>query len=280
MSATQPPLVGTAELYRLLQQPIKPVLLDVRWSLANGGDHAEFMAGHLLDAQFVDLDLDLAAPAGAGGRHPLPDPEHFAQTMRRLGLSRSSTVVCYDAGPATAAARAWWLLRYFGHAEVRVLDGGYRAWLSEAYPVSTTEIAPPAGDFSVAEGLVEILDANEVLDFAATNLLIDARETQRYLGLVEPVDPVAGHIPGAVNMPTTDNNLPDGRFRPAAELAQRFAEAGAQPDRSIGVYCGSGITAAHEILALEIAGRSGALYAGSWSHWITDPSRPVATGSP
>jgi len=257
----------------------RPVLLDVRWALATGPDRASYRAGHIPGARFCDLDAELAGPPGAGGRHPLPSAERFTAAMRGHGVGAATPVVCYDAGPGLSAARAWWLLRYFGHPDVRVLNGGYAAWTAAGLPVETGEpAAPDPGDFTAVPGGAATLDADDVPGFVASGgLLLDARDTERYLGRTEPVDPVAGHIPGAVSAPAGENVADGGRFRDAAALRARFAGLGAAPDRQVAVYCGSGVTAAHEVLALEEAGLSAALYPGSWSHWITDPARPVAT---
>jgi thiosulfate/3-mercaptopyruvate sulfurtransferase len=202
--------------------------------------------------------------------------------MRRLGVRDGDLVVVYDDADSTAAARAWWLLRYFGHPLVRVLDGGFRAWAAGGRPVasgdSPGEAAAETGDFTARPGQEELLDADGAAVLAASGVLLDARAAERYRGEVEPVDPVAGHIPGALSAPTAENVRPDGTFRQPAELAARFAALGATAGRPVAAYCGSGVTAAHEVLALTLAGIPAALYAGSWSEWITDPARPVATG--
>jgi thiosulfate/3-mercaptopyruvate sulfurtransferase len=255
-----------------------PVLLDVRWDLTGGARRDEFEREHIPGAHFVDLDRDLAGPAGAGGRHPLPAPAAFEAAMRGAGVSGEDPVVVYDSGPATAAARAWWLLRYFGHPDVAVLDGGLAAWTAaglatESGPGPTRE----AGNFVVRPGRMAVLDAEGAARLARTGVLLDARAPERYRGETEPIDPVAGHIPGAHNRPTTDN-LVDGRFRTRDELREAFARVGVKPGVAVGAYCGSGLTAAHEVLALELAGHAAALYPGSWSEWITEPQRPVATG--
>jgi thiosulfate/3-mercaptopyruvate sulfurtransferase len=179
-----------------------------------------------------------------------------------------------------AAARGWWTLRYFGHPDVRVLDGGYRAWTEAGLPVTTDRPAPAPGDFTAEPGHMPVLDAAGAQATARDGLLLDARAGERYRGETEPVDPVAGHIPGAVSAPTAGNANPDGTFRDPAELAARFTAlgAGTRPAVPVGAYCGSGVTAAHEVLALALAGIPAALYVGSWSDWITDPTRPIATG--
>jgi thiosulfate/3-mercaptopyruvate sulfurtransferase len=255
-------------------------LLDVRWRLGGPPGRELYEAGHIPGAAFVDLDRDLAAAPGAGGRHPLPAAVDFEAAMRRAGVRNDRPVVVYDDADSTAAARAWWLLRYFGHSSVRVLDGGFRAWTADGLPVE-----PPSplyrgaiGDFTARPGHLGLLDADGAAALARTGLLLDARAGERYRGEAEPVDRVAGHIPGAVSAPTSENVNQDGTFRPAAALAARFAARGATQDRPVAAYCGSGVTAAHEVLALTLAGIPADLYLGSWSNWITDPGRPVATG--
>jgi thiosulfate/3-mercaptopyruvate sulfurtransferase len=183
--------------------------------------------------------------------------------------------VVYDDWEARAAGRAWWLLRYFGHPDVRVLDGGWAAWRAAGQPVSAVAVLPPGGDFVATPGGMPVVEAADVL---AAGILIDARAPERFRGDVEPVDPVAGHIPGAVNVPTTANLDAGGLFRAPDELASTYAAVGAVPGADVAVYCGSGVTAAHDVLALELAGVRAKLYPGSWSGWITDPSRPVARG--
>jgi thiosulfate/3-mercaptopyruvate sulfurtransferase len=277
------PLISPGELAGVLAGARPPVLLDIRWSLTGPPGVAAYRAGHLPGAVFVDLDADLAAPPGPGGRHPLPDPERFAAAMRRAGVSAGRLVVVYDEADATAAARGWWLLRYFGHEAVRVLDGGYRAWAAAGGQIVTgDQDAPGPGDFTARPGHLPLLDADGAARLASEGVLLDARAAERYRGEVEPVDPVAGHIPGAVSAPTTGNLAPDGRLLPPAGLRARFARLGASASAGeagkVGAYCGSGVTAAHEVLALAVGGIPAALYVGSWSDWITQPGRPVATG--
>ncbi|MGH3294804.1 MAG: sulfurtransferase [Trebonia sp.] len=255
-------------------------LLDVRWRLGGPPGRELYDAGHVPGAAFVDLDRDLAAPPGAGGRHPMPATADFERAMRVAGVSDSGLVVAYDEADSTAAARAWWLLRYFGHQSVRVLDGGFRAWTAAGHPVEPSRPADrgPDGDFTARPGHLGLLDADAAASIARSGVLLDARAGERYRGEAEHVDPVAGHIPGAVSAPTAENVNPDGTFRSPADLAARFAALGAAGDRPVAAYCGSGVTAAHEVLALTLAGLPAALYVGSWSNWITDPARPVATG--
>jgi thiosulfate/3-mercaptopyruvate sulfurtransferase len=256
------------------------VLLDTRWRLAGPPAIDDYRAGHLPGAVFVDLDADLAAPPGARGRHPIPNAADFEQAMRRCGVSRGSAVVVYDESDATASARAWWLLRYFGHDDVAVLDGGYRAWVAAGLAVTTDVPDPAPGDFVATPGGMPVLDAEGAAGLARHGVLLDARAAARYRGEVEPIDPVAGHVPGAVSAPTSENVTTDGRLLPPDVLRARFAALGADGSRPVGAYCGSGVTAAQEVLALAVAGVDAALYAGSWSEWVTDPARPVATGDP
>lgn len=269
------PLVTAADL---LDADPRPVLIDVTWNLAGPPGRETYAAGHLPGAHFVDLDTELAGPPGRDGRHPLPSANLVEAALRRAGAGAGAAVVVYDAANSTAAARAWWIFRYFGVNDVQVLDGGLAAWRAAGGEVTT--VVPPAGDgdFTATPGGMPVLTADQAAARAASGLLLDARAPERYAGETEPIDPVAGHIPGAVNAPTVANVDADGRFLPAAVLRERFARLGAEPDTEVGVYCGSGVTAAHQALALEIAGLTADLYVGSWSEWITDPSRPVATG--
>jgi len=253
-------------------------VLDVRWRLGGPPGRELYAAGHIPGAAFVDLDRDLAAPPGEGGRHPMPAAADFAAAMRRAGVSDDRPVVVYDDADSTAAARAWWLLRYFGHQSVRVLDGGFRAWTAAGYPSESPVYHGAIGDFTARPGHLGLLDADGAAAAARAGLLLDARAGERYRGEAEHVDPVAGHIPGAVSAPTSENVNPDGTFKPVADLAARFQALGANGDREVAAYCGSGVTAAHEVLALTLAGIPADLYVGSWSNWITDPTRPIATG--
>jgi thiosulfate/3-mercaptopyruvate sulfurtransferase len=272
------PLVTAGQLGRELAGPAAPTVLDCRWQLAGGADRAGYARGHLPGAVFVDLDRDLAAPPGAGGRHPLPDPEAFQAAMRRAGVRDDQPVVAYDQGEPGGAARAWWLLGWFGHPDARVLDGGLPAWVAAGLPLATEVPNPdPGGDFMARPGGRRILDAAGAAHLAATGTLLDARAPARYQGLVEPVDPVAGHIPGARNLPMAELLGDHGLVQPDI-LRRRLDAHGARPGTPVGAYCGSGVVAAHLVLALEVAGLPTALYPGSWSEWVADPSRPVATG--
>ncbi|MEU2240226.1 sulfurtransferase [Streptomyces sp. NPDC018338] len=269
------PIISASELQSESAGARPPVLLDVRWTLAGPPGRPAYEAGHLPGAVYVDLDADLAGPPGSGGRHPLPDVAAFGAAMRRAGVSAGRPVVAYDGGLGWGAARAWWLLRWTGHPDVRVLDGGLAAWTGE---LSEKTPEPEPGDFRPEPGALGLLDADGAAELARAGLLLDARAAERYRGDVEPIDRVGGHIPGAVSAPTTENVDADGRFLGADALRDRFTALGAAGDTPVAVYCGSGVSGAHEVLALEIAGIPAALYAGSWSEWSGDPARPVATG--
>ncbi|MBA0051997.1 sulfurtransferase [Streptomyces sp. AJS327] len=271
-------LISVTELVRDMASADPPSLLDVRWELGGPPGRPAYERGHLPGAVYVDLDTELSGPTGPGtGRHPLPDLEVFGAAMRRAGVSADRPVVVHDGGRGWAAARAWWLLRWTGHRDVRVLDGGLAAWTG---PLSAGSESVPEGDFRpVADaGPLRLLDAEGAAALARDGLLLDARAAERYRGEVEPVDPVGGHIPGAVSAPTTGNLTASGTLRPTGELTERFAALGVRPGVAVGVYCGSGVSAAQEVLALAETGVDAALYAGSWSEWTADPERPVATG--
>ncbi len=263
-----------------LAGPRPPVLLDVRWRLVGPPGLADYRAGHVPGAVFVDLDTDLAGPPGPGGRHPMPAAAAFQAAMRRAGVRDAHPVVAYgDADPA-AASRAWWMLRYFGHEQVAVLDGGYPGWLETGGRAESGDVLPAVpGDFTARPGQMPALDADGAAALARTGVLLDARAIERYRGESEPVDPVAGHIPGALSAPSAGNVDSRGRFLAPTQLRARFAVAGARRHGGpVGAYCGSGITAAQQVLALALAGIPAALYVGSWSDWIADPARPVASG--
>ncbi|SDZ27892.1 thiosulfate/3-mercaptopyruvate sulfurtransferase [Asanoa ishikariensis] len=254
-------------------------VLDARWRLAGRPGREDYVEGHIPGAVFIDLDTELAGEPGPNGRHPLPDPARLQEQLRAKGVRNDKPVVVYDAGDGQAAARAWWILRWAGHRDTRVLDGGIAAWTKQGHPVTTEEPNTTEGDIEVKPGSMPSLTADEAAATANAGTLIDARVAPRFRGEVEPIDPVAGHIPGAVNRPTTENAGDDGRLRTAEEIRDGFAKAGVQDGVPVGAYCGSGVTAAHTVLALHRAGRTdAALYVGSWSDWVTDPNRPVATG--
>lgn len=275
-----PVTLGAAELHAALASDEPPLVLDVRWALGAPDGRAHHRAGHVPTAVYVDLDTELAAPpSAAAGRHPLPDPADLQAAARRWGLRDGQPVVAYDDAGGLAAARAWWLLRWAGVARVQLLDGALAAWRSAGLPLHTGDPAPrPRGDVRLSPGHLPTLTADEAADVARAGLLLDARAAERYRGEREPVDPRAGHVPGAVCAPTTDNLDASGAFRPAATLTERFAALGVPRATTVGVYCGSGVTAAHQIAALAVAGFPAALYPGSWSAWSADPERPAATG--
>jgi thiosulfate/3-mercaptopyruvate sulfurtransferase len=270
-------VLTTAE--HLLADPRGAVLLDVRWALGSESGRDDHLAGHLPGAVFVDLDTELAGPASpAEGRHPLPSLQALQSAARRWGVSDDSRVVVYDATGGLAAARAWWLLRWGGFADVSILDGGLAAWTAAGGQLETGEVVPEPGNVTLTGGGMPVLTADEAAALAeGDGVLLDARAGERYRGEVEPVDPRAGHVPGAVSAPTTDNLGADGRFRAAAVLRERFTALGVQPGTTVGVHCGSGVTSTHEVAALAEAGIEAALWPGSWSQWSADPARPVAT---
>lgn len=271
-----PPVVDAA----WLREHPDVVLADVRWSpsastRAGADGRAAYRAGHPPGAVFVDLDRDLAAPATPeGGRHPLPSPEDFAATMSRLGIGDDDVVVAYDSDVGAIAARLVWMLRATGHAAA-LLDGGLAAWDG---PLTTGDEERPPATFTPEPWPVERLADADHLARATDDrglLVIDARSGERYRGETEPIDARAGHVPGAVNLPFAGNVRGD-RFRDAGELRERYAAAADADD--VIVYCGSGVTACHDLLALELVGIDARLYPGSWSAWSSDPGRPVATG--
>lgn len=264
----------------------RPVVLDVRWRLGGPPGRADHAAGHLPGAVYLDTDTELAGPPGRAGRHPLPEPAALQDVLRRAGVRRTGPpVVAYDEDNGAVAARAWWLLRWAGLPadRVAVLDGGYRGWVARGLPVTAEPPRPVPGDVVVHPGGMPVLDADAAAALARTGVLLDARAPARYRGETEPVDPRAGHVPGAVNTPATGNVDDGGRWLAPAALAARFTTAGVGPRTAVGAYCGSGINAAALVLALERAGlcpadRPAALYVGSWSNWSADPQRPAATG--
>ncbi|UWX96244.1 sulfurtransferase [Arthrobacter zhaoxinii] len=273
-------LISAAQLHERLRSPRPPVLLDVRWTLGAADGREKYLRGHLPGAVYVEMDTELSAPAvPAEGRHPLPDPAAFAEAARGWGLNDGDTVVVYDDAAGTSAARAWWLLRHAGEKDVFLLDGGLAAWREAGLPLENGPVSPEPGTAHLSWGHMPVVGLPEVCRVAAEGTLLDARAPERYRGETEPVDPRAGHIPGAVNRPSTDNLAADGTFRSPAELRASFEALGARPDRPVAAYCGSGIFAAHEVAALAHAGMSAALYPGSWSQWSSTPGTPAAVGA-
>lgn len=279
-------LVTAEELAALLRAPgdtprgPRPVVLDVRWALGRTDGAEQHRAGHVPGAVYVDLETELAAPpTPQDGRHPLPGIPALEAAARRWGVRAGSPVVAYDAVGGMSAARAWWLLRWAGLVDVRLLDGGLDAWVAAGGELEHGDVVPEPGDVVLTGGHLPTLTADEAAGLARTGVLLDARAGERYRGEVEPVDPRAGHVPSAVSAPTAGNLGADGRFLDARTLRERFTALGVVPGSGgVGVYCGSGVTAAHEVAALASVGVVAQLYPGSWSQWSSDPARPVATG--
>jgi thiosulfate/3-mercaptopyruvate sulfurtransferase len=277
--AVRTTLVSTHDLARHLGEWR---VFDCRHDLAQpDAGEAQYREAHIPGALFAHLERDLSAPrSGRNGRHPLPDAQSFAETLGRWGLKTSDQVVCYDAGPGAMAARLWWMLRWVGHDAVAVLDGGLAKWLEEKRPVSAElpSVAPSRYAMKLRPQMavtVEVLAAN-----LGHGLLLDARAPGRYRGEQEPIDPEAGRIPGAANRFSMENLTPQGTHKPPAELRREFERvlAGRKPEEVVN-YCGSGVAACHNLLAMEAAGlKGGKLYAGSWSEWIADRFRPREKG--
>lgn len=276
------PLISARELIADLESDAPPLVLDVRWVLGAADPRGDHDAAHIPGSRYVDLEVELSGPGDpAAGRHPLPDPDVFATTATGWGVGPETAVVAYDDNGAMAAARLWWLLRWIGHEAVRLLDGGLGAWRAAG-----GEVASGADEAAVASatplvaraGSMPTVTADEIAS-GGVGVLVDARAPERFRGEVEPVDPVAGHIPGARSVPTAGNLAADGTFRPPTELRARFVEAGVVEGQPVVAYCGSGVTAAHELVALEVAGLAGraALYPPSWSGWVADTEHPVET---
>jgi len=258
------------------------IVVDCRWYLDGKEARHVYEGGHIPDALFVDVDEELAGPVredGRGGRHPLPDLDAFAATLSRLGVRPESMVVAYDDRSGAIAARMWWMLRYVGHSGGRVLDGGIDAWKAAGQPLATKPHTPDTAPLLTLTPHPEmVVKAAEVAARPASCCLIDARAPERYAGEHEPIDPRAGHIPGAQSLPWAGNLTEDGLFADRSALEARYAQATTAED--VVAYCGSGVTACHDLLALALIGRDDArLYVGSWSDWSSDPNRPVATGS-
>jgi thiosulfate/3-mercaptopyruvate sulfurtransferase len=279
-----PPLVSCEWLARHLVHPDLRVA-DVRWSLVDKDKgYREYREAHIPGAVFLDVDTDLAAPRGNGpGRHPLPAPESFAAAMSRAGIGPRTHVVAYDFGDGSTAARLWWLLRYFGHEQVSLLDGGIKRWVADGHPVETHVQTYAPAAFTPEPHSERVVDAAAIERLRADPraLVLDVRMTERYEGRREPVDPVAGHIPGAKNRPYPANvrSAEDPRFLASEKLREAFEQLGAGRVGRIACYCGSGVNACQTLFALELAGfREALLYEGSWSDWCSVPTRAVATG--
>ncbi|WP_205631768.1 sulfurtransferase [Microbacterium sediminis] len=269
-------LITVDELAAALAGPVPPAVLDVRWVLGRTDGRERYAEAHIPGAVYVDLDAELSGPPSAAeGRHPLPTEAALQEAARRWGVRADRPVVVYDGGGNYAAARAWWLLRHGGLADVRILDGALPAWIAAGHATAAGEETPEPGDVEIRFGALPVLGIDDVAGFEGA--LIDARAPERYRGETEPIDPVAGHIPGALNLPSTGNVDERGFFHAPETLRARFEPAAAH-DARIAAYCGSGVFASHAVAALAIAGHEAALYPGSWSQWSNDPSRPVATG--
>lgn len=272
-------LISAEQLASDLQGERPPVVLDVRWQLGGPPGHGEYLTGHVPGAVFVSLDDELASHGEAtAGRHPLPTIESFQSAARRWGIDPGDRVVAYDGAGNMSAARVWWLLRWAGLDDVRLLDGALPAWVAAGGELATDDVRPRPGTIDLAGGALPTLDLETVAAVPHDGVLLDARAAERFRGETEPIDPKAGHIPGATNAPTGANLAADGRFLPAAELRARFEGLGITDDTRVGVYCGSGVTAAHEAAALAIAGFDATLFPGSWSQW-SNHDLPVATGA-
>jgi thiosulfate/3-mercaptopyruvate sulfurtransferase len=260
------------------------LIVDCRFELTNPqAGEAAYRAGHIPDAVYAHLDRDLAGPiTPASGRHPLPDPQRFAAVLGEWGVAHGTQVVAYDADNAAYAARLWWLLRWVGHRAVAVLDGGLKAWTGSGYPTTTEIPRRTRTTYAARPDRSLWLDTQQVADRVGQLewRLLDARAPERYAGDVEPIDSVAGHVPGAINHPFASNLTAEGRFASPADLRARYerSQSGADDAHTI-VMCGSGVTACNLLLAMAAAGKPGALlYEGSWSEWIRDARRPVAKG--
>ena len=255
-------------------------VLDVRYAgVGLPSARGDYVAGHVPSAVYVDLDTELARVGDPKeGRHPLPPLDALQADARRWGIDDGDLVVVYDDQSNLYSARAWWLLRYAGVRDVRMLDGGLSAWVAAGHPLEQGEVVASPGSVSLGYGHLRALSLEQAGRFPTTGTLLDARAAARYRGETEPIDPRAGHIPGALSTPTTQNVDADGRFLDAGALRQRFLAAGVDPQHPVATYCGSGVTAAHNAAALMLAGFEPALFPGSWSQWSQHADLPVATG--
>jgi thiosulfate/3-mercaptopyruvate sulfurtransferase len=253
-------------------------VVDCRWKLGEPGAGEDlYLAGHVPGAAFMDVDRDLAAPPGDGGRHPLPGPAEFERAASRAGIRSDSLAVAYDESGEAGAARLWWLLRHFGHERASILDGGLAAWRVAGGALEAGRAEVPPGDFTARPLGDDIADADEIAAGNRPLVLVDARAAERYRGEREPIDPVAGHIPGAVNVPFAEL-APGGRFLPSAEIKERLAAAGVAPGADVVAYCGSGVSATVVVAAAAVAGIEAVrLYPGSWSEWCNLGLAPERT---
>ena len=269
-------LVSAAELQNLIDGGVR--ILDVRWRLDRPDGRADHRVGHIPGAVYVDLETELSRHGRADeGRHPLPTTQQVQDAARRWGVDDGDVVIAYDDAGGLPASRAWWMLRQ-GGVDVRVLDGGWKAWQAAGGEVETGEVTPEPGDVVLGDITGDSLTIDEAAALAASGILLDVRAAERFRGEVEPMDPIAGHIPGAVNLPTTVHVREDGTLRDLDELRTRLVEAGVTGGVEVGAYCGSGITAAHTALVMIEAGIRPKIFHGSWSQWSNTPGRAIATG--
>lgn len=283
--STLSPILQAQQLFEILQSPNLRVI-DCRFDLVKPTWGREnYSQAHIPGAAFADLNSDLSAPIGpTTGRHPLPAAPDFVETLARWGITPETRVVVYDLGGGGFAGRLWWMLRAIGHAQVQLLDGGFAQWQRDQLPISSEIEIPQATAFKYSPEFCPDLWVTSQQVFSAlqdpTIRLVDARASERFQGLSEPIDSIAGHIPGALNRFHGDNLTPAGTFKPAAQLKQEFTDLlGDAPLSQAFVYCGSGVTSCHHIIAMELAGLpQPKIYLGSWSEWIRDPNRPTATG--
>lgn len=275
------PLISADELHGLISNGTANLrILDVRWRLGRSDGRVDYLLGHIPGAVYADMDTELSEPdqPASQGRHPLPQLGRLQEAARRWGVHDGDAVVVYDDAKNTSSARAWWLLRHAGLADVRVLDGSFASWTGAGLPIEEGDVQPAPGTVSLDCGTSEHLTIDDAARFPQHGTLLDTRAAERYRGEVEPYDPRPGHIPGALSAPTTGNVDSSGRFRSPADLRSRFLDMGVDPERPVASYCGSGINGCHSTLALEIAGFDAVLYPGSFSEWSNDPTRPVVTG--
>lgn len=272
-------LISSTDLDRLVRDGAPVRILDVRYRLDRPDGRPEHRQAHVPGAVYVDLESELSRHGRADeGRHPLPELGDLQAAARRWGLRDGDTVVVYDDARSLGAARAWWLLTRTGVADVRLLDGGLAAWRAAGLPLESGDVVPEPGDVTLVPIAERVLSIDDAAELSASGVLLDVRAAERYRGETEPIDPIAGHIPGAVNLATTEYMSDEG-FRDAASLRALFAAAGVEPGVTAAAYCGSGVTAAQAVFAAELAGLELAIYPGSWSQWSNTPGRPVATGA-
>lgn len=270
--------VSADDLNRLLASESAVRVIDVRWRLDRPDGHADYLEGHIPGAVYVPLGTELATHGQASeGRHPLPSTQTLQDAARRWGVDQGDVVVAYDDSKGLSASRAWWLLRQAG-VDVRVLDGGIRAWRAAGLPVETDDVRPEPGDVVLETIGDDAISIDEAADFPASGVLLDVRAPERYRGEHEPLDPIAGHIPGAVNLPMAAHLDPEGKILDTHTLQANFARVGVTDGTPVAAYCGSGVTAAHTALVLDEIGIAAKVFPGSWSQWSNTPDRPAAVG--